>query len=179
MNYLILHGYGGKGRDSWQSHLARMLEAKGHNVLYPDLPGAEEPDRDEWIAALERELQRVNADDLTVACHSLGCSLWQHLIAKNPHIIPRRALLVAPPLTDCGIEDIKTFFPLLPVDWARHKDRYLLIGSDNDPFIPKEHFIALSDQLGIPFHFIPGAGHINTATGFGRWEWMEKQALNN
>ena len=70
--------------------------------------------------------------------------------------------------------EIESFFPLPALDLS--EEDYLIIGSDNDPFILPEEFIKLSTALKVPLKELPGAGHIN-APMHGDWEWMNQECL--
>lgn len=174
--FLLLHGYGGTHPEHWQGYLANLLKEKGQKVLFPELPNSDHPQLDEWMEYLENELKDVNPDTLVVAAHSLGCSLWLHYIARHPDVRTRKVFLVSPPLNDCGVVEIASFFPLPVLDLSEQD--YLLIGSDNDNFILQEEFETLAEQLNVPLKILPDAGHIN-APMHGDWEWMNEECLQH
>jgi predicted alpha/beta hydrolase family esterase len=41
--------------------------------------------------------------------------------------------------------------------------------SDNDPYSERGAVEAYAKPLGLAFHVIPGAGHINPDSGYGPW----------
>jgi len=174
VTFLLLYGYGGTHPEHWQGYLANLLKEKGGKVLFPEFPSPDLPKKDEWLTSLENELNGVSPDSLVVAAHSLGCTLWLHYVAKYPDIQPKKAFLVAPPLNDCGIQELENFFPLPDLDLSDQD--YLIIGSDNDNFILQEEFETLADQLNAPLKILPGASHIN-APMHGDWEWMNQECL--
>ena len=174
-NFLLLHGYGGKSPEHWQSHLAEFLRKDRQNFRYPDFPEPDLPELERWIDCMDRTFEHFNPASLVVAGHSLGCALWLHYAKKRPDIKPKKVYLVAPPLNDCGIKEISDFFPLPDINLSGQE--YLIIGSDNDNFIRLDEFKTLSEKLGIPFKLMPGAGHINAPT-FGHWEWMQTEFLS-
>ena len=67
-NLIVVPGLGGSGHDHWQSRWAR--ERPG--AVRVEQRGWEQPDRDEWVAELDRTVQRVTGPVVLVA-HSLGC----------------------------------------------------------------------------------------------------------
>jgi len=200
--FLFLHGWGVKGNSgNWQNILAEKLAGQGHKVIYPTLPNANEPKLEEWLKSLEEALLdggcgggARGGGELTVATHSLGGVLWMHYLSRNGLDKPKneaksvpghektlhvqsfagKVYLVSPPFNDCGIEEIKDFFPLprLSADFAKN---YLLIHSDNDPYIPLKDFEEFAGRFGIPTYLIKNAGHINVKSGYGEFAWMEKQ----
>lgn len=174
--YLLLHGYGGTHPEHWQGYLSNHLEDRNAHVLYPDLPNPNEPNLTEWLNHLEDQLENVDPSTLVVAAHSLGCTLWLHYLATHPNIRPQKVFLVSPPLNDCGIEEIASFFPLPNLDLTDQADHTQIIGSDNDNFILEGEFHTLAKNLGIPLKILPGAGHINSPV-HGDWEWINKECF--
>ena len=172
--FLLLYGYGGTHPEHWQTYLANHLKDTEQTVLFSDLPNPDQPTLDEWLETLENELSDIDKNDLVVAGHSLGCTLWLHYIAKYPNVRPKKSFLVSPPLNDCGIEELANFFPLPDLDLSGQD--YLLIGSDDDNFIMQEEFETLAKNLNIPLKILPNAGHIN-APVHGDWEWINQECL--
>lgn len=175
-SFLLLHGYGGTHPEHWQEYLANHLKDKKRKVIYPKFPDPDHPQLDKWIAYLENQLKDVNPTSLVVAAHSLGCSIWLQYIAKHPDIKPKKVFLVAPPLTDCDVIEIESFFPLPDIDLSDQKENYLIISSNNDPFILENEFDELAKRLNIPHKKISNAGHIN-APIHGDWEWINKECF--
>jgi uncharacterized protein len=174
-NFLLLHGYGGKSTAHWQSHLAKFLYNEDQNFKYPDFPDSDFPDLDKWMHSLDKVFEHFNPASLVVAGHSLGCALWLHYAKKRPDIKPKKAYLVSPPINSCGIPEIAGFFPLPDLDLSGQD--YLIIGSDNDNFIPQKDFEALGEKYKIPLKILRGAGHIN-APVHGHWEWMQTEFMS-
>jgi len=179
MTILFIHAWGGSGKGHWQDILAKKLAKAGHKVLFPSFPSPDKPHLKEWLATLEEVLKDVDPADLRVATHSLGGALWLHFMKKKIAFCPQKVLLVSPPLTDCGIPEIKDFFPLPDIDLGEARKNHLLIYSDNDNYITLQEFETLAKKYSLPTHFVPHAGHINIASGFGDWEWMEKELTKN
>src|SRR3954468_6222758 len=91
-SYLILHGYQGSGPGHWQSWLAGRLQATDAMVRFPDLPDADAPRLDAWLASRAREL----GDGRVVICRPAPCLASTHPIAGGGRP-GGRVLLVAPP----------------------------------------------------------------------------------
>ncbi len=174
-NFLLLHGYGGKHIEHWQTYLANSLKEQNQTVVYPDFPNPDMPKLDLWLDFLHETLKNNINDKLVVATHSLGCSFWLQYISRYPNTQTKKVFLVSPPLNDCGIMEIADFFPLPNLNLSK-KD-YQIIGSSNDNFILKEEFETLAKQLNVPLKIIPNAGHIN-APMYGNWEWMNNECLS-
>jgi hypothetical protein len=161
--FLILHGWQGSGPDHWQTWLAERLRADGHDVRYPDLPDADDPHLEAWLATLEAE--RAAHDPATVVCHSLACCLWLHHMARGAEPADR-VLLVAPPCLDPAPPEFASFFPV-PRDPSLGVNARLVC-TDNDPFCASAAGV-YGVRLGIEIDVLPGAGHINPDAGFGPW----------
>ena len=174
--FLILHGLEGSGPDHWQTWLAERLRARGEHVSYPDLPEPFDPQPEEWLDALEGELEGVT--EPVVLCHSLACLLWLRFAAAAGERRAERVLLVAPPRRD-DLPPVARFNPdgVSAADVSRVAGETLIVCSDNDPYCPAGAITTYAEPLEIPAQLISGAGHINTEAGYGEWPAVEAWAL--
>lgn len=171
--FLILYGWQGSGPDHWQSHLARDLAASGARVHYPDFPAPELPTRAAWLPRLREVLAECgDPRQLTVVTHSLGGLLWLWAAREKIAPVVKHLILVAPPSPASRTAEIQDFLPA-PTDpsfpLARQQD---LIASDNDPYVPFADSRRYAQRLIARLGLLPGAGHLNTAAGYGRWPWL-------
>ena len=169
---LILHGLHGNEPEHWQTWLADRLREDGHEVAYPDLPDCSTPCPDRWGGVLDRELRRLGPagdERRIVVAHSLGCILWLRHCARGLADAAERVLLVAPP--GPGFEELGRFFPfeVTPEQVAAAAGETLLVCSDDDPWCPDGAAERYGAALGIPTTVVPGAGHLNVASGHGPW----------
>jgi serine hydrolase len=176
-SFLILHGLEGSGPDHWQSWLAARLRERGENVSYPDLPEPFDPHPEDWLAALEPELDAMTGERI-VLCHSLACRLWLLHARAGATDVADRVLLVAPPCAD-DIEQVARFRPdgVGPGDVTRAAGTTLIVCSDEDPYCAAGAVQTYAEPLAIEYELIPGAGHVNTDAGYGPWPWVETWAL--
>jgi uncharacterized protein len=181
---VLLHGWEGSGPDHWQSWLAEQLRAADREVRYPDLPDADEPQVDRWLAALSTTLDALPDDGFDVVAHSLGAVLWLHHVAaagESPR--PARVALVSPPSPRTTIPEIASFFPVpLDIDLVRRcADGTVLVGSDADPYTPEGIAAAYGRPLKMPTTIISGGGHLNPDAGYGEWpavlDWCGRDNL--
>ncbi|MBI3783768.1 MAG: alpha/beta fold hydrolase [Deltaproteobacteria bacterium] len=177
---VIVYGYEGSGPGHWQRWLQQELRGRDVPVCFPDLPDPSAPQKDIWVAELAR-LVEESPSPVTLVAHSLGCWAVDHLIHERGTRNIDAALLVAPPSPFLIFEAVESFLPP-PRDkqaWAPIAARSLLVGSDDDDFTSPEELAEIAAQLGIELHRLQGAGHINTASGYGAWpfalEWVLKQ----
>lgn len=167
IRHLILPGWHGSPSDHWQSHWQARLVNAGRVEQQDWL----RPERDLWVAALQRELLRDPTPTVLIA-HSLGCITVAHWARQAPKALKRRilgALLVAPADVDrptCP-EALRNFAPL--------PDRLLpfpslIIGADNDPAAGEAGLRRMAEIWGSDLRMLPGAGHINVQSGHRQWE---------
>jgi len=174
---VIVYGYDGSGPGHWQRWLHNELRQRGETVSFPELPEPSQPRKDTWVTALGAVVDAATSP-VTFVCHSLGCWAVDHLLAHRGSDNVHAALLVAPPSPFLLFEPVESFLPppRERAAWAPIAARSCLVGSDDDDFTSRAEFAELSNELGVPFHFIPGAGHINVASRYGPWpfalQWL-------
>ena len=179
---ILVYGHGGSGPGHWQRWLEGQLRDRGAPVMFPDLPEPDAPHKDAWVSALGDAVARAGEVPVTFVCHSLGCWALDHLLVERAPRNVRAVLLVAPPSPYLLFEPVATFFPppRRREAWAPLADRTLLVGSDNDDFTAPEEFVEIAGALGVRWELIPGAGHINVASGHGPWpfvlDWLGRVA---
>ena len=180
-HFLIIHGLGGSGQDHWQTWLADTLTEKNYQVSYPTFSTFHSPNLKVWLAELHLAIQTIPADsELTVITHSLGCLLWLHYAAAQDKKLAKRVILVAPPSPAITITEAKSFFPV-PLNnnhLSRTAEEILFIHSNNDPYCTIEdasHYL----NLEYPSIVLPNAGHINPASGYGKWPSILDLTLTN
>lgn len=161
---LILPGLNGSAQGHWQRHWAR------------DNPGSRVveqfdwtcPERQSWLSELERQVEMATGDIWLVG-HSLGCVLAAHFAESRLASRVRGALLVAP----CDLDTTETLHPCIIKFGAMPKKRLpfpsLVVGSLNDPYMPLDRLRQTARAWGSDLLDIGNAGHINIASGFGRW----------
>lgn len=177
MKVLILHGWGGSDFPHWQSHLASEVAKNYGTVSFFAFSNPEFPTLDVWRQELITHLEEFAPD--IIICHSLANILWFHLCnGGSLHAMKKvqKLYLVAPPRLDCAIGELSTFFPV-GAPKELHAMKTLLITSTDDPYLSTHEAQLLQETLGVDMMVLQEAGHINTASGFGRWEWMEREIL--
>jgi predicted alpha/beta hydrolase family esterase len=179
MAFLILHGLEGSGPDHWQTWLAARLRERGATVVFPDLPEADNPRLDRWLAALDEELARLPARETTVLCHSLGSLLWLHHAARAPRTKVERVALVAPAQPDEDEPQSPGFrpVPLSAEGLGAAAGQTLLVCSTDDPWCPPETSRRIAQAIGVEIDWLENAGHINSEGGYGPWPGLEEWAL--
>ena len=166
---LILHGWGGSDFPHWQSWLASEL-AKDYGVVnFLKFQEYDFPNKDIWKSQLIKEIELFNPD--IVVCHSIANILWFHICNEIKLKQIKKLLLVAPPSFSCDIKELESFYPCdIPKDL--YAKRSILISSTNDPYMSVDEVKDLQKKLSIELELLQDAGHINTDSGFGEWEWI-------
>ena len=177
---LILHGWGGSDAPHWQAELAATVAKNYGTVCFPLLDNCHFPSKNRWLKQLKTILQSFKPD--TVICHSLANTLWFWLCQEEDFIqhypTIQRLFMVSPPSLNTEIDTIKTFFPCtLPTKLFAHQTH--IIVSANDPYITLEEARHIATYYDVPLHIIQNAGHINTDSGHGKWEWIEHLVLEH
>jgi len=179
--FLIIHGLGGSGHDHWQTWLADTLTNKNYQVSYPTFSTFDSPNLKVWLEELHLAMQTIPADsEVTVITHSLGCLLWLHYAATQDKKLAKRVILVAPPSPMITLTEAESFFPV-PLNsnhLSRTAEEILFIHSNNDPYCNIED-TKIYLNLDHPSVVIPNAGHINPASGYGKWPSILDLSLTN
>lgn len=161
---LILPGLNGSPQTHWQRHWARD-HADSRVVEQHDWAC---PVREHWLAALEQQVEMVGRDVWLVG-HSLGCVLAARFAESRLAARIRGALLVAP----CDLAATEILHPCVVKFGAMPDKRLpfpsLVVGSLNDPYMPIDRLRRIAGAWGSGLVDIGAAGHINVASGFGRW----------
>jgi uncharacterized protein len=159
----MVPGYTGSGPQHWQTLWEREHPAY-RRVVQADW---ERPVPDEWVATLDRHLAGMHGPVVLVG-HSCGTLTVVHWAVRHGPGPVVAALLVAPadPHAPDAIEAVRVFAPL-PAE--RLPFASLLVTSDDDPHLEVERARELAGLWGSRLEVVPGAGHLNTASGYGPW----------
>lgn len=159
---IILPGIGGSGATHWQSH----WESEDAPFLRFRPSDWDQPDLDDWIAALESAIAQVGAPPVLVA-HSLACLLVAHAADRIAGRV-RGAFLVAVP-DPSG--------PAFPAEAASFRNvpagplpfPALLVASTDDPYGSLAYARQRAGEWRAGLVEIGACGHINGASGLGGW----------
>ncbi len=168
VRFLMVPGIDGSDRLHWQSRWERELGASAGRIT----PSSwSEPELTDWMAALDRA---VPADRPTmVVAHSLGCLAVAHWLSTRSVAAVRGTVrgtvLVAPPDTAGPAFPTAAARTFVGLPTERLPVPGLVIGSDDDPYATPEVTGALAAGWGVPAVGVGAAGHLNSASGLGRW----------
>ncbi|MFH0884872.1 MAG: alpha/beta fold hydrolase [Candidatus Micrarchaeota archaeon] len=174
MDFFLFHCWGGDGKSCWSGWLQGELQVSGlaSRVLSPDFPETDNPKLADWLATTRKLVPRFEPkDEWVLVSHSLGSPTILRLLESFQGGEKVKAvILVAGFAQDLGIPQIRNFVEK-KFDWKKIResaDRFIVISSDNDPFIPLSEGARMAKLLGTKCEFIVehGAGHINEGAGF-------------
>jgi predicted alpha/beta hydrolase family esterase len=162
---LILPGLNGSTDEHWQRHWARDR----HDSHVVEQENWSCPNLGDWRRRVENAID-ASPGGVWLVAHSLGCVLTASLAGHRAASRIRGALLVAP----CDLETTETLHPCV-VNFGSMPQRplpfpSLVIGSLNDPYMSVEKLRQTARNWGSALIDIGAAGHINIASGFGRWK---------
>ncbi len=166
---LILHGWGGSDFPHWQSWLASELAKDYGCVSFLKFSDIDFPNKDVWLGELQAEVAAFAPD--IVVCHSIANTLWFHLCNGGGIAEIEKLFLIAPPSFACNIKELGSFFPC-PIPKKLYAKKVLLVTSTNDPYMSQNEAVELQGRLGIEMMVLENAGHINTNSGYGAWQWI-------
>ena len=169
---LLLHGWGGSDKPHWQAWLSGELAKEYGCVNFLRFSDVDAPSLSVWMSELNAALESFQPD--IVVCHSLANTLWFHLCHTNPNISIEKLYLVAPPSLNCKVTELQEFFPI-NIPTKLYAKKVTLVSSTNDPYMEEKEVKELVKKLQIPHKILFNAGHINTDSGYGKWEWILKE----
>jgi uncharacterized protein len=160
---LIVPGLHGSERDHWQS----WWRVDHRDAVLVQQADWSNPDADAWLATLEGAVL-ANPGSLIVA-HSLGSVLTARLARSRVAPLVEGALLVAPADIERTGELHSRNYDFGTMPKERLPFPSILVASHDDPYMPFDKAAALGRSWGSRIHDLGEAGHVNVASGFGRW----------
>ncbi|WP_260303675.1 alpha/beta hydrolase [Variovorax sp. Sphag1AA] len=174
---LIVPGLRDHVAEHWQTLLAADLAAKGRKVRTVPPMGRTDLDCRAKVAAIEHEAQAIDGPIVLVA-HSGGCVMVAHWARQTRRAI-EGALLAAPPDFERPMpEGYPTIDELrasgwLPVPRLTLPFPSIVAASRNDPLGDYARVAALARDWGSRLFDLGEVGHLNPASGFGKWPRAE------
>ena len=160
---LILPGLFGSEEAHWQSAWLKD-DPESRLVQQEDW---DHPQITRWLESLEAELEK--AGEAFIVAHSLGCLLAARLAGRASARRVKGALLVAP----CDLRVTEKMHPgrigfgTMPTEWLPFPS--IVVGSLNDHYMSLDRLTLFARLWGSDLRNAGLAGHINVASGYGRW----------
>lgn len=174
-HYLIVPGWQGSGEQHWQSYWQHYLP----NYQRVEVADWQQPQRQDWVPALDQAIRRCQGPVILIA-HSLGCistAHWAATASVSQRQKVKGALLVAPADVErAGCPE--ALRPFAPIPTAALPFATQVVGSSNDYAASEARARELARLWGADVAILPGAGHINVASGHHRWSeglvWLDQ-----
>lgn len=153
----IVHRWDGDPEGDWYQWLRRELRDLGHEVHIPLMPNPAEPKIETWVNCLNTVIVQPDAQTFFVG-HSIGCqTILRYLEQLSADTRVGGAVLVAPWLTLTNLEspevhDIAAPWLETPIDFKKvkkHTERFAVLFSDDDYFVPKDNQKVIAKKLAI------------------------------
>lgn len=176
---IIVHCWDGYPKKHWYTWLKKELEKKKFSVELPAMPNTTEPTLKQWLPHLQKTIG-VADDDTYLIGHSLGCiTILRYLESLPKGKRVGGVVLVAGFSEPIGYDELKSFFAQ-PVDYKKVKQsakKFILIHSDNDPYVPMERGTVMEKELGAKLLVLRKAGHITTQARYKEFPQALKAIL--
>ena len=157
----VIHGWQGHPEEGWRPWIRKELEKKGFSVSVPKMPDTNHPRMALWVGQLSKTVG-VPDEDCYFIGHSLGCiTILTYLYTIKKHL--GGAVLVAGFADNLRIKELSTFFEK-PVEWEKIRsvcDKFAVIHSDNDPYIPLRDGTIFRKNLDAKVVMEHGMGHFS------------------
>ena len=169
MNFFIIHGVYANPDSNWFPWLKKELENRSYEVIIPKFPTPFDQSLESWLRTIAKYENKINEETVLIG-HSLGAAfILSYLEQINKKI--KAAFLVAGFHKMLGIEydEINKTFIDKNFDWNKIKnscEKFFIVTSDNDPYIPIEINKDLAGILGAKLTIIHNGGHLNAKSGF-------------
>jgi uncharacterized protein len=165
MHYVTIPGIDGSDHEHWQSSWEAEWDQRASRISVSSWTA---PELDDWCDAIDRAVQRAGSAGTVLVAHSLGCLAAARWSARRRPGVAG-VFLVAPP--DRG----GALFPAAAATFAATAEgpldvAGLIVSSDNDPYCGTEVADRLAHDWALPRVSAGHVGHVNSASGLGRWD---------
>jgi predicted alpha/beta hydrolase family esterase len=161
---LIVPGLNGSGEGHWQQF---WLKDHDEAELVEQVDWSN-PQAGRWLHRLEQAVV-ANPGALIVA-HSLGTMLTARLASSSVAPLVGGALLVAPADIQRTSDLHARSYEFGSIPTAPLPFPALVVASRDDIYMSMQKAIEVATSWAVPLVDLGNAGHINVASGFGRWE---------
>jgi predicted alpha/beta hydrolase family esterase len=154
--------------------LKSQLEAKGFEVIVPEMPHPDNPTIDDWVNKL-KEIIKTPDRDIILIGHSIGCqAILRYLEQLHPTVNLGKVILIAPwfILSDLETEEEKIIgkpwieTPIKETNVVKHPSKIVAIFSDDDPVVPmEENKKIFEERFGAEIIIENGKGHFTEEDG--------------
>lgn len=161
----LIHGWEGSPENGWSPWLKKKLEEKGFEVIVPAMPDTATPTINKWVSYLLK-IVGIPDENTYFVGHSLGCiTILRYLETLKENQKVGGVILVAGFAHDLeydGYKDELSSFFQTSLNWKeikKHCDKFIVIHSDDDPWVPLKHNAIFKEKLGAEAIVMSGMKH--------------------
>lgn len=183
-NIFIIHGFMGSNIENWFPWFKRKIDSENTLCVIPQFPiEIEKQNYNEWKKLLDvyKDYGMINNETILIG-HSTGsaCAI-KYILDKNIKI--NKLILISGfnGLLDPDPDDLHnkvnpTFYvsDALLKDVKNYANEIICMYGDDDPYIPQPVLHSLSEKLNAKEIIIPGGGHLNSESGYDKFEELLK-----
>jgi hypothetical protein len=173
MRIFIFHGTFGSPGENWFPWLSEKLSEQDHEMIVPKFPTPDGQTLENWMRVIRPYLGLIDRKTILIG-HSLGATFLLSLLERlNTKI--RASFLVAGFTGLLGNDDLDQLNKSISVrlfNWNKIKkncERFYIFSSTNDPYVPLEKGIELSQNLDSDLIRFNKAGHFNSRSGYSQF----------
>src|SRR6185503_7133562 len=160
---VIVHCWSGNPNYCWYPQTKKELEALGFQVEVPEMPETDVPKLSLWLPKLQ-EVIGVPDEELFLIGHSIGTVTIMRYLESLPEDKKIGGVVLVAGFTESlGFQELENFF-IKPLHLERIKSKakkFVLIQSDNDPFVPVQYGNRLQKELNGELITKSGMGHFS------------------
>jgi predicted alpha/beta hydrolase family esterase len=173
-NAFIIHGAVGHPQENWIPWLKSELEKLGYTVTVPQFPTPEGQSLANWQQVFEPYKKDITNETLIIG-HSIAAAFILSVL-EQIHTTVKGAFLVSGFIDNLGEEffdNINHTFYKKQFNWDKIKKNHIvLFHGDNDPYVPMERAMELSEKVGSLTEVIENGGHLNEKAGFKKFDLL-------
>lgn len=173
-NIIIIHGTGGSPNGNWFPWLKSELKKLNYEVFVPEFPTPKNQSLENWLDVFRNYEQYLDKSTIVIG-HSLGAAFLLNILERLNHPI-KSAFFISGflgLLNNPELDELNKTFTAKSFDWDKIKNncqKFYVINSDNDPYVPIEKGKELAEKLNVKLAIIKNAGHINSESGYDKFE---------
>jgi len=178
--FFMIHGAYGNPSENWFPWLKEKLEELGHTVFVPTFPTPENQTLINWTSEFESYINFIDDDSVLIG-HSLGPAFILSILEK---VKVKACYFVAgfiSSLDNPEFDEINETFVERKFEFEKilnNCEKFIVIHSDNDPYVPLSKGHELANQLNCELVLIENAGHFNSDSGYGKFEFLYNKIID-
>ena len=170
-NVIIVHGAYGHPFENWFNWMKTELESLGIECVVPQLPTPNGQELKNWLHLFNFTVSPMITPDTILIGHSLGAAFLLRWLEQTNHSV-FSTILAGSFIGAVGIQKFdkinESFFEN-EFDWhsiINKSKQFFCYHRSNDPYVSKNNFDFIANNLQARKIIISQGGHLNEAAGF-------------